>query len=219
LLRLQFNHRPTTTAILESEQNHRAGVKRASIRVKVRYNPSDLSCIWVYLKTSQDYVSLPCVDQDYAAGLTAYQHKKIQEHLIAAGLDFSSAQDRQKAREALSNKIYEIDPNSLAKERRGIARLSKKPAVAKKLENAGVVSETGLTLLPHEPLHARANDGGAIPKGTVRGAAKGKRTRAENELRRANLQKLNDAQNEAPEAQGGALPDSLDDSDWKGYGK
>jgi putative transposase len=219
LLGLQFNHRPTTTAILESEQNHRAGVKRASISVKVKYNPSDLSCIWVYLPTSQEYVTLPCVDQDYAAGLTAYQHKKIREHLIAAGLNFSSAQDRQKAREALSNKIYEIDPNSLAKERRGIARLSKKPAVAKKLENAGVVSVTGLTLLPHEPLHARANDGGAIPKGTVRGAAKGKRTRAENELRRANLQKLNDAQNEAPEAQGGGLPDSLDDSDWKGYGK
>jgi putative transposase len=217
LLRLQFNHRPTTTAILESEQNHRAGVKRASIRVKVRYNPSDLSCIWVYIPSSKDYAKLPCVDQDYAAGLTAYQHKKIQEHLKASGLDFSSAQERQKAREALSNKIYELDPNSLAKHRRGIARLSKKPAVAKKLADAGVVSLTGLTLLPHEPLHARANDEGAIPKGTVRGAAKGKRTRAQNELRRASVQKLKDSLNEAFEAQGSALPDSLDDTDWKGY--
>jgi putative transposase len=214
---LQYNHRPTTAAILESDQDHTAGTKRASIRTKIRYNPADLGCIWVRRPSTKEYVELPCVDQDYAAGLTMYQHKKILEHLKAKGLNFSSASNRQRAKQALSMLIYQIDPNSLVKQRKSVARLIAKPAIAKILKETGTESITGLTLLPHEALLGRNNDGGAIPEGTVRGATKAARTRAANELRRQKRQQI-DYQLEGydPEPDDTARTD-FNENDWKGY--
>lgn len=48
----------------------------------------------------------------------------------------------------------------------------------------GLTTVNGIALLPHEPLLSRAADGGALPKGAARGAAKAKITREQNAERR-----------------------------------
>lgn len=213
LFGLQYNDRPTTNIILEEECARLSDRKRASLRVKIKYNPYDLGHIWIFREKDNDYLQFPCVDLDYASGLTLAQHKTIRKHLRETGLEFSSIADRAKARVLLQNRILELTPNATAAQRRATAKLVSMPSVASKRDLSGLTSITGKTLLPHEPLVARSKDAGAIPKGSLRGASKARKTRQDNAERHRLAQERYDATMQPNEA----LWDVFTDADWEPY--
>ncbi|ESQ81991.1 Mu transposase C-terminal domain-containing protein [Asticcacaulis benevestitus] len=207
---LMYNHGPTTNQTLES-----FAVKNFDRRqkLKVKYNPHDLGCIWFYHPLDHEYLRLPCTDPGYASGLTLYQHKSIEAHLEAQGLRFSTTEQRLRARLSLENKIYQVTPGLVQKQRKSLARLAAKSGTKQKLDDLGLTSITGISLLPHEPLQSRKSDAGAPPKGARRGAAKAAKTRQVNTERRKAYGEREAQINNQDNNQ------SVDftDSDWKGY--
>jgi putative transposase len=47
--------------------------------VKIRVNPVDISSIWVHDDHAGDYIRVPCLYQEYAKGLSLYQHETIRK--------------------------------------------------------------------------------------------------------------------------------------------
>lgn len=47
-------------------------------KVKVKYDPNDISMIYVWDKTAGRFITTPAMDQDYTAGLTLWQHVAIK---------------------------------------------------------------------------------------------------------------------------------------------
>jgi putative transposase len=49
-------------------------------KVVVKYDPSDLSLVYVYDKQKDKYIAVLAMDQDYTRGLSLWQHRVIQSH-------------------------------------------------------------------------------------------------------------------------------------------
>lgn len=67
-LNLRYN-----SSDLASLRTHLKGEK-----VKIKYDPADLGRLYVYDLQSQAYVTVECLDQDYALGLSLWKHRVIQ---------------------------------------------------------------------------------------------------------------------------------------------
>lgn len=214
LFDLMFNHAPTTSSVLAQL---RADTKfDAREKRKVKYNPYDLSSIWLYNPVTRDYFVLPCVDQDYACGLSVFQHKKIQEHMVQAGLKFSSVEHRRQAWSELNAKIYDLTPGLLHKQKRALMRLRKTKTITSQIEQLGLTTTTGIPVLPHEPLTARTSDDGELPRGALRGAAKAKATKAKSAARKRRLAQSDEGHIVNGDWQEEDCEFDLED-EWKGY--
>lgn len=64
-----------------SEDRELARLKRrmAGRKVKFKYDPADLGCIYIFDEVSGEYLTMPALDPEYASGLTLWQHSKIRE--------------------------------------------------------------------------------------------------------------------------------------------
>tara|TARA_R110002124_G_scaffold44422_1_gene135448 strand:+ start:3514 stop:5835 length:2322 start_codon:yes stop_codon:yes gene_type:complete len=51
-------------------------------RVEIRYDPQNISEVWVIDKDQGISFAVPCTRQDYAAGLSEHQHNVIRRHLM-----------------------------------------------------------------------------------------------------------------------------------------
>jgi putative transposase len=49
-----------------------------SEKTKVKYDPADLNCIYVYDSEAEAYIEVECLDKDYAQGLSLWKHRVIQ---------------------------------------------------------------------------------------------------------------------------------------------
>ncbi len=47
-------------------------------KVKIKYDPADLGCLYVFDPQSQAYLMVACLDQEYAQGLSLWKHRLIQ---------------------------------------------------------------------------------------------------------------------------------------------
>lgn len=62
-------------------------------KVKVKYDPNDISTIYVWDKTGGRFTPVPATDQDYTTGLTLWQHeaiKKFNRHYLHEQVDVAS---------------------------------------------------------------------------------------------------------------------------------
>jgi putative transposase len=175
---LQYNHGPTTNTLLHELFDGERHRKQASIPVKIKYSPSDLGAIRVYHHKRNEYVELPCVDPDYARGLSLFQHNQIKAHVRQAALAFSTPAQRRHARLAVLDAVYEVNPGLRQTQKKALARLKMKPSVQTVMKIKGVGQSDGFVLLPHEPMTPARSDEGVLPKIAPRGAAKAKATRA-----------------------------------------
>lgn len=109
---------------LRNAVSHNKKEKNKSKKILLKYDPSDLSAIYVYDRFhSKDYIAIPAVNQDYASNLSLYQHEKNKE--------FARKQGKEVDIVALSeakNKIQEIVERELketkkVKSRKKINRL------------------------------------------------------------------------------------------------
>lgn len=119
--------------------------------VKIKYNPEDLSKIWVWNRVTRRYVALPCTMPRYAQGLTLWQHRQVRAWAAKENLTFNTEDERLAALKGLSDRILELAPSASARERRAIARMigSDKAATVKQ-EIPGMPWEDLQTTVVHE---------------------------------------------------------------------
>jgi putative transposase len=57
--------------------------RRADKRVKIKYNPADLSCIHVYDPDDRQYIRVPALAQEYTRDLSLWKHKVIRNFVLS----------------------------------------------------------------------------------------------------------------------------------------
>jgi putative transposase len=65
----------------------------------VKYDPSDLSTIYVYDRQKDRYIAVPAMDQEYTKGLSLWQHRVIQSNArrdVRGRIDFSGLREAKK---------------------------------------------------------------------------------------------------------------------------
>lgn len=108
----------------------RQGVHTKSVKVQVNYFPEDISRIYVWNKVKRIWVTIPCADQKYAAGLSEHHNKAIRDYAQELGLKFSSEDQRCAARVRLREKIESfVDKRKIGDRRRAQRLLVEKPVV------------------------------------------------------------------------------------------
>lgn len=103
----------------------RRGQAWGSVKVKVKYWPEDLSQVAVWDEAERRYVSLPCLDMEYAKDLSEHHHKQINAFAIANGLNFSTLEQRCFARSRLNQKIATLVQDRQISVRKRAQRLKK----------------------------------------------------------------------------------------------
>lgn len=181
---LQYHDPGVTTGLLEDliayepvRRQRRRG--SATVTVKVKYNPENLAEIHVWNTKRSRYVTLPCLDEEYARATSLWQHEQLRKWTQAKGLAFSSEADRQAARAALIREIEELAPDLKIRQRRAIARLQGSARIQDVLGSNIEVAlapprHDGMApTIEQEPLARHRNDGGRPPTRPPRG---GRRT-------------------------------------------
>ena len=57
--------------------------RRADKRVKIKYNPADLSCVHIYDPDDEQYIQVPALAQEYTCGLSLWKHKVIRNFVLS----------------------------------------------------------------------------------------------------------------------------------------
>lgn len=57
--------------------------KQDNKRVKFKYHPSDLGCIWVYDPFDKAYIEVPALAQEYARGLSLWKHRVVRNFILS----------------------------------------------------------------------------------------------------------------------------------------
>lgn len=94
-------------------------------KVQIRIDPENLEKIWVYDVSSDSFIEVPCVDQDYAKGLTLLQHKMILKVRIERQKEIEEelADDLMDAKNVFNQKLKELNADKRIKKRSQAARI------------------------------------------------------------------------------------------------
>lgn len=113
-----------------------SGITGKTRRVRFKYNPNDLSQIWVYDEVDNKFIEVKAINQQYTKGLSKWQHevvinksKRAKERVDAEALIEAKAE---------INRIVEKDKKELAKKRKSSARIAKWSQVS---SNTGIAQE------------------------------------------------------------------------------
>lgn len=165
---------------IEPVRKQQHGSRPATATVKVHYNPANISEIHVWNRRRKVYVTLPCADKNYVAGMSLWHHRQVQAWAKDRSLEFITEADRLAARARLVDRIQSAVPSAKIRDRRAKARLLSPPSVHPVGGHRVSVAyapprHDGLApIIDHEPLASHRNDGG-LPSPRP---AKGRRNRA-----------------------------------------
>jgi hypothetical protein len=96
--------------------------KKSFDRVKVKYDPNDLSVAWLFDEHLRCYVELPCTTRRYSENLPLWLHKRLKEHAAKKRLKFETEHDMCLVSDAYARMMSRIVPEAVAAERRAAAR-------------------------------------------------------------------------------------------------
>lgn len=99
----------------------------ATATVKVKFDPQDISVIYVWNRITKKYVTLRCADETYADGMPLWFHQQIQEVARAEAEDFNTEKERLAARAKRIKAIRNISPEAKIRERNLVAKLYEIP--------------------------------------------------------------------------------------------
>jgi putative transposase len=99
----------------------------ATATVTFRYDPLDISVIFVWNRVSQEYVELRCADEEYAHGMPLAFHLELVDRANRRKEGFSTEEERIAVRTRRIAAIRAISPDATAKARREVARLMEIP--------------------------------------------------------------------------------------------
>jgi len=100
-----------------------AGVRAGTARVKIKYHPEDLSRIFVWNEARNTYVPLPCIEENYARGLSERVHAEIRIQKREDGEAFISKDERCQKKARLLQSIQQSYDKQPQSERRRRARM------------------------------------------------------------------------------------------------
>lgn len=101
--------------------------KTISLTVKVKSSPDDLGEIQVWNERTKRYVTLPCVDQEYARGMPLWAHLRVLEFAKKEALAYSSTEELIEVRKCLFEAVRNISPEAAEHDRRTLAKLQDNP--------------------------------------------------------------------------------------------
>lgn len=109
---------------------------KGNITVDVRYDPTDISTIWVANPYDGRHIAVPCNAQSYASGFTLWQHNKVLEHLRGKKRG-ATQHDLHKAKTELRELIETSSGSSRNRKRtrKDHARFLEKPSTPDLLAN------------------------------------------------------------------------------------
>jgi putative transposase len=76
-------------------------------KAKIKYDPEDLSLIWVYDPHNGVYIPVPALDQEYTRGLTLWSHKIIMEYAKRIAEGYVNRDDLCRARDTINLVVAE----------------------------------------------------------------------------------------------------------------
>ena len=196
-------------------QRSRVASPRAVATVKVKVNPSDLGAVHVWNSVRKTWVRLPCTDQEYASGLSSWQHNQIRRWAQQRTLAFNTPAERHKARNDLAENIRRAAPKLAQRERRAMARLAGiavVPPVGTPTIAYAEPQHDGLgPILEHQTAEDRA-DAGVTPnrpgRGKVKAGGKTPADKADEDELKAFLAGNTNADADEPDVQGWGEDDS-----------
>ena len=62
-----------------SKLAHLRSILPPSSQTKIKYNPTDLSVVYVFDQTTHQFIEVPALNQEYTQGLTLWQHKVVKK--------------------------------------------------------------------------------------------------------------------------------------------
>jgi hypothetical protein len=96
--------------------------KRTFDKVKVKYDPNDLSAAWLFDEHRREYVTIPCTARRYSENLPLWLHNRLKEYAKEKRLKFESEHDMVAVRDSYAEMMSRIVPEAVAAERRAAAR-------------------------------------------------------------------------------------------------
>lgn len=174
LFGLQFHDEGKVGGLLEDlaglEPRRGQAKGSATLTVKVKYNPANLAEIHVWNRRRKSYVTLPCLDERYVAGMSLWHHRKVQEWAKLKGFDFNTETQRLLARAQLIEAIEDSAPHLKGAARNAMRRLLTRPRVERPEGGGAVIAyaqarHDGLApIIEHDVLAGKRADGGQAPK-------------------------------------------------------
>jgi putative transposase len=76
-------------------------------KAKIKFNPEDISLIWVYDHKNGVYIPVPALDQDYTRGLSLWAHNIIKEYAKRIADGYVNRDDLCKARDTINLVVAE----------------------------------------------------------------------------------------------------------------
>ncbi len=133
LFGLQFHDEGVVSGLLEDLISFEPvrGQRRgsATVTVKVKYNPANLAEIHVWNRRRSKYVTLPCVEDRYAEGMSLWHHRRLQEWAKQKSLEFNTEAQRLEARAGLIKLIEDSAPHLKGAARNAMRRMLSPPSV------------------------------------------------------------------------------------------
>ena len=103
-----------------------------SLSVQIRVDPEDLTHVYVSIPNSDDVLVLPCLDRDYAVGLSLHQQRLILKMCYEKKNSHPSLGDMYRARSDLAKLISQWRKSSKIRLRKRAARVGDVPSKSKK---------------------------------------------------------------------------------------
>lgn len=204
-------HDPAITGPLLEDLARRESVRgrregSASAKVAVKYNPANLGEIHVWNGPRGVYVTLPCTDQEYADGLSKWQHDRLQEWQRESHA--RTEDDRRKLRLNLRSAIGALeDPKAIRRQQRAKARLLASPKIdalgggGLRIAHAEPRPDGMAPVIPTVALASERTDDGAKPIRPQRGGKRNPKRSPKRESRK-----------DQPEWN---VADLVDENEWK----
>ncbi|WP_400768739.1 hypothetical protein [Methylosinus sporium] len=106
---MRFHHKDEVSRLLDAlgvdTPIRKRRVGSATVRVKLKYDPSDASALNVWNDRTRTYARLPNVDSKFAAGLSFTDADRIREYAKKENLNYQSDQEKWLARDKLRVEI------------------------------------------------------------------------------------------------------------------
>ena len=131
---LEYSHREITPLLMEAyaaHSHHRRNTKKPTFDVKVKYDPTDMSRIFVFDPMAQKYRELPAKKRRYTEGLTLAMHKLVlRNHRAKSLMADPDAENRLlEIRREAEIELSKICPQMEAMEKRARAANMQQPII------------------------------------------------------------------------------------------
>lgn len=158
--------------------------KRTFHKVKIKYDPNDMSVAWMFDEHLGEYVEIPCAMRRYSERLPLWLHRRLKDYASEKRMKFESEHDMLEVHTAYSVAMRRVMPDAFVAERRAAARFADSSQGRAYLGDAIKLmavegSLTGMeNVIEHDTrVGTRGDPNRIMPRSSNRNVEKGRRNR------------------------------------------